>query len=148
MFSGLTAMVVVSESRWSESRDCRQYKTKLVWQCKRRPACLRELVSTWSKQIHYQKRSKASVYGRSLAGIAGSNAAGGMDGCPLWVLCVLSGGGLCDGPIPRPEEFCRLWCVIVCDLETSRMRRPWPTLGCCARRKELWKVEVLIAFSR
>jgi len=25
--------------------------------------------------------------------------------------CVLSGGGLCDGPITRPEEFYRLWCV-------------------------------------
>ena len=28
--------------------------------------------------------------------------------------------------ITRPEESYRLWCVIVCDLETSRMRRPWP----------------------
>jgi hypothetical protein len=28
---------------------------------------------------------------------------------------VLSGRGLCDGPIPRPEESYRLWCVIVCD---------------------------------
>jgi hypothetical protein len=25
--------------------------------------------------------------------------------------CVLSGRGLCDGPIPRPEESYRLWCV-------------------------------------
>jgi hypothetical protein len=24
---------------------------------------------------------------------------------------VLSGRGLCDGPIPRPEESYRLWCV-------------------------------------
>jgi hypothetical protein len=23
--------------------------------------------------------------------------------------------GLCDRPIPRPEESYRLWCVIVCD---------------------------------
>ena len=23
----------------------------------------------------------------------------------------------CDEPITRPEEFYRLWCVIVCDLE-------------------------------
>ena len=29
------------------------------------------------------ERSRALVYGRSLAGIAGSNPAGGMDGCPL-----------------------------------------------------------------
>ena len=38
--------------------------------------------------------------------------------------CVLSGRGLCDELITRPEESYRLWCVIVCDLETSRMRRP------------------------
>jgi hypothetical protein len=47
--------------------------------------------------------------------------------------CVLSGRGLCDGPITRPQESYRLWCVIACDLVTSRMRRPWPSLGCCAR---------------
>ena len=33
--------------------------------------------------------------------------------------CVLSGRGLCDGLITRPEESCRVWCVVVCDLETS-----------------------------
>jgi hypothetical protein len=31
--------------------------------------------------------------------------------------CVLSGRGLCDELITRPEECCRLWCVVVCDLE-------------------------------
>ena len=38
--------------------------------------------------------------------------------------CVLSGRGLCDELITRPEESYRLWCVVVCDLETSRMRGP------------------------
>jgi len=52
--------------------------------------------------------------------------------------CVSSGRGLCDGLITRPEESYRLWCVIECDLETSRMRRPWPTGGCCAKRIEIW----------
>jgi hypothetical protein len=36
----------------------------------------------------------------------------------MFVSCtvfVLSGTGLCDGPIPRPEEAYRLWCVFVCD---------------------------------
>jgi len=33
----------------------------------------------------------------------------------------LSGRGLCDELITRPEESYRLWCVVVCDLETSRM---------------------------
>ena len=49
--------------------------------------------------------------------------------------CVLSGGGLCDGLITRPEESYRLWCVDECDLETSRMWRSWPTGDCCARRR-------------
>jgi hypothetical protein len=39
---------------------------------------------------------------------------GGMNVCLLWVF-VLSGRGLCDGPIPRPEESYRLWCVSECD---------------------------------
>jgi hypothetical protein len=32
---------------------------------------------------------------------------------------VLSGIGLCDGLITRPEESYRLWRVVVCDHETS-----------------------------
>ena len=43
--------------------------------------------------------------------------------------CVLSGRGLCEELITCPEESYRLWCVAVCDPETSRMRRPWPALG-------------------
>ena len=43
--------------------------------------------------------------------------------------CVLSGRGLCDELITRPEESYRLWFVVVCDLEISGMRRPWPALG-------------------
>jgi hypothetical protein len=38
---------------------------------------------------------------------------------------VLSGRGLCDELITRPEESYRLCCVVVCDLETSRMRAPY-----------------------
>jgi len=49
--------------------------------------------------------------------------------------CVLSGRGLCDELITRQEKSYRLWCVVVCDLETSWMRRPWPTEGCCAKKK-------------
>ena len=60
----------------------------------------------------------------------GSNPTGGMDVCLL--CCVLSGRGLCDELITRPEESHRLWCVVVCDLKTSWMRRPWPTGGCRA----------------
>jgi len=38
---------------------------------------------------------------------------------------VLSGRGLCDGLITRPEESYRLCCVVVCDLETSRIGAPY-----------------------
>jgi hypothetical protein len=34
--------------------------------------------------------------------------------------CVLSGRGLCDGLFTRPEEFYRLWRVVVFDQETSK----------------------------
>jgi hypothetical protein len=56
----------------------------------------------------------------------------------MFVSCdcfVLSGRGLCGWPIPRSEEFHLLWCVTMCDLEMSEMRRPWPALGCCARER-------------
>jgi hypothetical protein len=40
------------------------------------------------------------------------------------------------GPTPRSEQSYQLWYVIVCDLETSAMRRPWSALGCCAKTEE------------
>jgi hypothetical protein len=56
--------------------------------------------------------------------------------------CVLSGRGLCDGLITRPEESYRLWRVVVCDQETSNTRRLRPAtrlwkynhMGCKARK--------------
>jgi hypothetical protein len=30
--------------------------------------------------------------------------------------CVLSGRGICEELITRPEESNRLWCAVVCDL--------------------------------
>jgi hypothetical protein len=78
-------------------------------------------------------QSKAWVCGCLPAEIVGSNPTGGMDVCLLWVLL---GRGLCDELITYPEESYQLWCVVVCDLETSRMRRPWPTLGRSATAKK------------
>ena len=43
--------------------------------------------------------------------------------------CVFSGRGLSDELITRPEDPYRVWCVVVCDLKTSRMGMPWPALG-------------------
>ena len=60
--------------------------------------------------------SKGYVYGRSPTEIVGSNPTGSW----MYVFCeccVLSGRGLCNALITRPEESYQLWCV-VCDLET------------------------------
>ena len=49
-------------------------------------------------------------------------------GAWIFVRCecrVLSGRGLCDELITRPEESYRLCCVVVYDLETSRMGAPY-----------------------
>ena len=61
-------------------------------------------------------RFKAWVCCRSLAGIVGSNPARGMDVCVE--CCVLSGRGLCDELITRPEESYRIrFGVSECDRE-------------------------------
>jgi hypothetical protein len=65
--------------------------------------------------------SKAWVCGRSPAEIACSNPTGGMDVC--CECCMLLDRGLCDELITHAKESYRLWCVVVCDLETSWMRR-------------------------
>jgi len=46
---------------------------------------------------------------------------------------VLSGRGLCDKLITRPEESYRLWCVVVYEQGTSKMRRPLSALGRSAK---------------
>jgi hypothetical protein len=79
------------------------------------------------------------VCGRSLAGIAGSNPAEVIDVSLVSVMwCQV---GLCDEPISRPEESYRLCCV-ACDIKTSRMRRSWPSLGCCVRERELLAIPI------
>ena len=50
--------------------------------------------------------------------------------------CVLSGRGLCDELITRPEKPYGMWCVVVCDLETCWRRRPWSTGGELSRQKQ------------
>ena len=43
---------------------------------------------------------------------------------------MLSGRGLCDELITRPEESYCLWRVVVCDLETSKEETESPLRGC------------------
>jgi len=65
----------------------------------------------------------------------------------MFVCCkcsVLSGRGLCDKLIIRPEDSYRLLRVVVCDLETSSMRGLWLT-GCCSAKKKKTINNILIS---
>jgi len=81
--------------------------------------------------IRAAARSKAWVCERSVAGIAGSNPAGGIDVCLISVVCChvevcVSGWSL----IQRSPTECG---VSECDREASMMRRPWPNGGLLRR---------------
>ena len=56
--------------------------------------------------------------------------------------CVVSGSGPSNELITRPGESCRMWCVVVCDLETSIMMMSWPAQGHTAIGKEICSVEL------
>ena len=47
----------------------------------------------------------------------------------------------CDELITRPEESYRMLHVAVPDLETSRMRSPWPALGRSATGEKIYLEE-------
>ena len=82
--------------------------------------------SSHAREFHHPNISPVPVFARSKIRSAAARL------LRLWVripagawmslcceCCVLSGGGLCDELITRPGESYRLWCVVVCDLETS-----------------------------
>jgi hypothetical protein len=67
--------------------------------------------------------------------------------------CVLSGRGLCDGLITRPDESYRLWRVVLCDQETSgeknekakaryRAVENTTTMGCNAKKNKQTNAEL------
>jgi hypothetical protein len=79
------------------------------------------------------------VCGLSLAGIAGSNPAMGMD---VSECCVLSDRGLCIWLIrQRSTTECG---GSECDREGSRVRRPWPAGGCRYMRKKYIYINLFI----
>ena len=83
--------------------------------------------------IPVSARSKEWVCDCSLVRIVGSNPAGGMDVC--FECCVLTERSLCVGLITRLDESYQEWCVNVI-VKLRKMRRPWPTGGCCAMEKK------------
>ena len=67
--------------------------------------------------------SGRAVYGRSPAEAVGSNPTRGHGCLSVVTVVCLSGRGLCDGLIIRPEDSYRLWRVVECDHETSYARK-------------------------
>jgi hypothetical protein len=90
-----------------------------------------------------KNNSKAGPSGRAVKGV-GLRPLGCRDhgfeshrwhGCLVCCeCCVLSGRGLCDGLITRPEESYQLWRVFVFDQEISKTRRLRPATL-------LWKIQ-------
>jgi len=83
-------------------------------------------------------RSRARVCSRLLAGIAGSNPAGAWMSVS-YECCVLSGRGLRDGLITRPEESYRVWYVWVWSWILDSEEDPG-TLGTVA----LWREKIIM----
>jgi hypothetical protein len=81
-------------------------------------------------------RSKAWVCGRSLAGIVGSNPAGGVDVCLLLsvVCCQVEVSASGSSLVQRSPTECGM---SEYDREAWIMRRPWLTRGCCATGKKI-----------
>jgi hypothetical protein len=74
-------------------------------------------------------RSWVWACGCSLAGIVGSNLAGGIDVC--CECCVLSDRGLWDELITRPQTSYRVCGVSECEHKFWIMGKPWPSEGSC-----------------
>jgi len=131
IISAILSRVTVLGTDWTEYRS---------WHCSVKPyTCGFQInvSSTWSRWYltHHMCVNRQSQWSRSLRCKSAATCL-----LILWVrsppgawmfvcyeCCVLSGRGLCDELITYPEESYRMWCIIVCDLETTWIRRPWPT---------------------
>ena len=60
---------------------------------------------------------------------------------------MLSGRGLCDGLITRPEEFYLLWCVVVCDPENLKDEEAMTRVGSQRHNKKKLQVCILLVIS-
>jgi hypothetical protein len=78
-------------------------------------ACRRNFTLQYgiSLPIPRAARSKAWLFGRSLAGIVGSNSAGGMDVSLLWVLSAVRQRSLPRAAHQSRGVLLNVWCVWV-----------------------------------
>jgi hypothetical protein len=85
-------------------------------------------ICTHEEQIPVAARSKTWVFGHSLAGIAGSNPAWGIDVCLLFFLCCQVEFSASGWSLLQRSSTERS--VSECDREASKMRSPRPPRGC------------------
>ena len=90
--------------------------------------CVLHCRSQWPRGL--RRRSEAARPLRSWVRIP--------PGAWMFVCCVLSGRGLCDGLISRPEESYRLLCGIVCDLENLKNEEAMTRVGSQRHRKKVY----------
>ena len=57
---------------------------------------------------------------------------------------MLSGRGLCDELITRPEESYRIWCVVVCDLENLKDEEAMTRVGSQRHSKKKIRIYIYI----
>jgi hypothetical protein len=98
----------------------------------RRTTVVRTPLGEWSACRRDLYLTKHDTHNRQISmppvGFEPTISAGKRPQAWIFVCCecrVLSGRGLCDELITRPEESYWLWCVVVCDLETSRIGAPY-----------------------
>ena len=88
-------------------------------------------------RIKVAARSKARVCGRSLAGIAGSNPAEGIDICLLWVLCVVRYRSLRLADHSSRGVLPSVVCLMSM-IAKPRKGRSWPGIGSkCWNKKNI-----------
>jgi hypothetical protein len=108
------ACISTGRMMWGLTGRCVCHRHRLAG-C--RALCVSQTPPCWLSIFLFVIVRTAGHSGRSPAEIVGSNPTGGMGGC--CECFVFSGRGLCDELITCPGESYRLWCVVVCDLETS-----------------------------
>jgi hypothetical protein len=89
------------------------FKNYVTWHCTNAYAFVGFCVQSFTAVQYKGQYASQSQWPRSLRRGSAAARFPGLRGRipPVHACCVLSGRGLCDGPIPHPEECYRVWCV-------------------------------------
>jgi hypothetical protein len=108
------------------------FGSKFLWTRRKSEDSVNERINLIKTSVIIEAR----VCGRSLPWIAGLNPVGGIYICLLWLLCCLVAISATGPPLVlRSSTECGV-SLCLCDLNTPRIRRSWPALGCWAKEKK------------